>query len=243
MPRIGLTTYYKEAAWGDWRRTAAIVPGSYVEAVAACGASPVLLPPVGTDTSVVQVLDALIVIGGSDLDPSTYGASAHPLTAPEPIRDSTDIALTRAALEAGLPMLAICRGIQVLNVALGGTVLQHVPDVIGHCEYQPAPGRFGQVAFETQPGSRIAAVLGPRATAPCYHHQAIDEVAPGLRVTARSPEGLVQAVEPDGGAWVLGVQFHPEENGADRRLFAALTAQAAQSAVAAQAANRSGGSR
>ncbi|HLS14116.1 MAG TPA: gamma-glutamyl-gamma-aminobutyrate hydrolase family protein [Beutenbergiaceae bacterium] len=227
-PRIGLTTYYKQASWGDWQRTAAIVPAPYIEAVTATGAVPLLLPPPGAEADVLEVLDGLIVIGGADLDPATYGAEPHPLTEPEPIRDGADLTLTRAALDTGMPLLAICRGIQVLNVALGGTVLQHVPDAIGHDRYRPAPGRFGEVSFRTEPGSRIAAVLGERATAPCYHHQALDQVADSLRVTARSEEGLVQAAEPEGPAWVLGVQFHPEENDGDRRLFAELTRQARQ---------------
>lgn len=225
-PRIGLTTYYKQAAWGDWRRDAAIVPATYVESVVASGGAPLLIPPVGVHPGVLEVLDALIIVGGADMDPRTYGAQPHPRSEPEPYRDDAELMLTRAALDAGIPLLAICRGIQVLNVALGGTVTQHVPDVVGHEQYRPSPGRFGAVTFATEPGSRIASVLGERATAPCYHHQAIERLAPGLRVTARSADGLIQGAETDGQAWVLGVQFHPEENPADRRLFAALTGHA-----------------
>lgn len=233
-PRVGLTTYYKEAAWGDWRRTAALTPSTYVEAVVRSGGTPLLLPPVGTDVSVLDVLDAVVIIGGSDMEPARYGQDPHPATAPEPFRDDHDLALLHAALARGTPLLAICRGIQVLNVALGGTLHQHVPDVVpevmldpgGASIYRPAPGEYGTVEVRTEPGSRIAGVLGARATAPCYHHQAVDRVADGLRVTARSPDGLVQALEPDGarvgGGWALAVQFHPEEDATDDRLFAAL---------------------
>ena len=229
-PRVGLTTYFKEAAWGDWRRVAALTPATYVEAVARSGGTPLLLPPVGTDTSVLEVLDALVVIGGSDLDPTRYGQDLHPRTHPEPYRDDHDLALVHAALQGGTPLLAICRGVQVLNVALGGTLHQHVPDVVpevareegGVTVYQPAPGQYGEVEVRTEPGSRIAAALGDATTVPCYHHQAVDRVADELRVTARSADGLVQALEPDGPVWALGVQFHPEEDPTDDRLFAAL---------------------
>jgi putative glutamine amidotransferase len=229
-PRVGLTTYFKEAAWGDWLRVAALTPATYVEAVVRCGGTPLLLPPVGTDTSVLEALDALVVIGGSDLEPGRYGQEPHPTTRPEPWRDDHDLALVHAALASGTPLLAICRGVQVLNVALGGTLHQHVPDVVpgvarevgGATVYQPAPGRYGEVEVMTEPGSRIAEALGPRTTVPCYHHQAVDRVADGLRVTARSADGLVQALEPEGPAWALGVQFHPEEDPTDDRLFAAL---------------------
>ena len=229
-PRVGLTTYFKEAAWGDWRRVAALTPGTYVQAVVRSGGTPLLLPPVGTDASVLEVLDALVVIGGSDMEPARYGQDPHPRTRPEPHRDDHDLALVHAAVQSGTPLLAICRGVQVLNVALGGTLHQHVPDVVpevarehgGATVYQPAPGQYGEVEVRTEPGSRIAAALGEAATVPCYHHQAVDRVADGLRVTARSADGLVQALEPDGPVWALGVQFHPEEDPTDDRLFAAL---------------------
>ncbi len=229
-PRVGLTTYFKEAAWGDWRRPAAVTPATYVRAVVRSGGTPLLLPPLGTDTSVLDVLDALVLIGGSDLEPETYGQQPHPTTRPEPYRDDHELALVRAALDRGTPLLAICRGVQVLNVALGGTLHQHVPDVVpdlagepgGGTIYQPAPGQYGEVRVRTEPGSRIEAALGEQATVPCYHHQAVDRVADGLHVTARSDDGLVQALEPAGPAWALGVQFHPEEDPNDDRLFAAL---------------------
>lgn len=227
-PLIGLTTYYKEAAWGDWRRPAAVVPAAYVEAVVAVGGSPVLLPPRGLEPTVVDAIDGLVLVGGADMHPDSYGQQRGPHTEPEPYRDDYELAVTRAALAHRTPVLAICRGVQVLNVLLGGTLHQHVPDVVGHEQYRPAPATYGQVSFTTEPGSRVREILGEQTSAPCYHHQAIDQVAAGLWVTARSADGLVQAVEPDGsgllppGGWVVGVQFHPEENHEDLRLFAAL---------------------
>lgn len=221
-PRIGLTTYYTQARWGVWHGAAALVPASYLDAVVAAGGAPLLLPPVGPGTDVLDAVDALIVIGGTDVDPATYGADALPTTISEPRRDETDLALTAAALERGMPLLAICRGAQVLNVALGGSLVQHLPDVLGHDDYRPEPGVFGRVGYTTTPGSRIASIVGEQGMSPCYHHQAIDRVADGLRVTARSADGVVQAVERDGGAFALGVQFHPEEDASDRRLFTAF---------------------
>lgn len=218
-PRIALTSYYQEAAWGVWKTTAAILPGTYVEAVVAAGGTPLLLPPLGTDETVLDVVDGLIVVGGPDVEPSRYGAVPHPSTKSLPLRDAHDTALTRAAIDRGVPLFAICRGAQILNVAFGGSLIQHIPDVNPEANYQPAPGVYGQAAFSTFQGSLIRELLGESAAAPCYHHQAIDVLGQGLRVTARSDDGTVQAIETADGGWVLGVQFHPEQNPADLRLF------------------------
>ena len=218
-PKIALTSYYQEASWGVWNAPAAILPGTYVEAVVAAGGAPVLLPPIGTDESVLDLVDGLIVVGGPDVDPSLYGAEPHPLTAPQPLRDAHDAALTRAALERGLPLFSICRGAQLLSVALGGSLVQHIPDNNPDANYQPAPGVFGEAAFSTEEGSLIEGLLGSAGTAPCYHHQAVDAVPAGLRVTARSDDGTIQALESRDERWVLGVQFHPEQNPQDLRLF------------------------
>ena len=219
-PRIALTTYYQEGSWGVWNSVAAIVPGAYVEAVAAAGGTPLLLPPVGTDPGVLELVDGLVVIGGVDVDPRFYGADRHELTSSQPSRDEHDLALTRAALERGVPLFAICRGAQILNVALGGTLIQHLPDVNANAaRYQPGPGRYGEVEFATEPGSRCRELLGETAWSPCYHHQALETVAEGLVVTARAEDGTVEAVETTEGGWTLGVQFHPEENRKDSRLF------------------------
>ncbi|NYD78509.1 gamma-glutamyl-gamma-aminobutyrate hydrolase family protein [Arthrobacter cupressi] len=226
-PKIALTSYYQEASWGVWKEAAAILPGTYVEAVVAAGGTPLLLPPVGTDESVLDLVDGLIVVGGPDVDPSLYGAEPHPLTAPQPLRDAHDAALTRAALERGLPLFSICRGAQLLSVALGGSLVQHIPDINPGANYQPAPGVFGEAAFSTEAGSLIEGLLGSSGTAPCYHHQAVDAVPAELRVTARSADGTIQALESEDDNWVLGVQFHPEQNPADLRLFHGFVAAAA----------------
>lgn len=227
-PRIGLTTYYTTAAWGVWNNPAALLPASYVNAVVRAGGAPLLIPPVDPDPEVLDLLDALVVVGGSDLDPASYGREPHPATVSEPLRDAADLLLAREAIRRQVPLLAICRGAQVLNVALGGTLIQHLPDLLGHDDYRPAPGVFGSVQVATTPGSRIAAAVGASANPACYHHQAIDDLAAGLQVTARSADGLIQAVEPDPEhpaapqGWVLGVQFHPEEDPGDPLLFTAL---------------------
>lgn len=222
-PRIGLTTYAQQAQWGVWDNKAAVLPWNYVTAVTNAGGTPLLLPPINTDTSVLDVLDGLIIVGGVDVDPKNYGAQPHPKTSAQPERDDHDIALTKAALEKDVPLFAICRGLQILNVALGGTLHQHVPDLPAQSNYQPAPGVFGQVDFTTKDGSLAQNILGETATAPCYHHQSIDKLGDGLCSTAVAKDGTVEVVEsatPKN--WVLGVQFHPEENGQDARLFKAF---------------------
>ncbi|YCH19658.1 type 1 glutamine amidotransferase [Arthrobacter sp. D1-29] len=228
-----MTTYFQEASWGVWTADAAILPGTYVQAVVSAGGTPVLLPPVGTDPSIVKVLDGLIISGGSDVGPEQYGAEPHTLTRAQPARDEHDIALTKAALEAGVPLFAICRGAQILNVALGGTLLQHIPDVNPEAKYQPAPGVYGSVEFTSLPGTITRDLLGPVASAPCYHHQAINGLADGLRVTASAADGTIEAVETTSGGWVLGVQFHPEHNSSDLRLFRGFVEAAADYRAAA----------
>ncbi|MDN4610933.1 gamma-glutamyl-gamma-aminobutyrate hydrolase family protein [Arthrobacter sp. IIF3SC--B10] len=218
-PRIGLTTYLEEASWGTWKEMAALLPQTYVHAVVAAGGTPVLLPPTGTDPSVVEALHGLIISGGSDVGPEHYGDEPHELTRTQPARDLHDIALIKAALQAEVPLLAICRGAQILNVALGGSLFQHIPDFNPEADYQPAPGVFGTVDFRTTGGSITGDLLGPSASAPCYHHQAINRLADGLYITAAAADGTVEAVETATGGWALGVQFHPEQNPADLRLF------------------------
>ncbi|WP_146359796.1 gamma-glutamyl-gamma-aminobutyrate hydrolase family protein [Arthrobacter yangruifuii] len=218
-PKIALTTYFQDASWGVWNATAAILPGTYIQAIVATGGTPILLPPVGTDESVLDLVDGLIVVGGPDVDPSLYGAAPHPKTVSQPVRDSHDTVLTIAAIERGLPLFAICRGAQILNVAMSGSLIQHIPDVNPEANYQPSSGVFGEAAFRTAPSSLIQDLLGDSATAPCYHHQAIDAVPEILRVTARSGDGTIQSLETTDGGWVLGVQFHPEQNPDDLRLF------------------------
>jgi anthranilate synthase component 2/putative glutamine amidotransferase len=223
-PRIGITTYLEPTIWGVWERDAALLPRVYLDAVVAAGGVPLLLPPVGTDASVLEVLDGLVIAGGCDVDPSAYDAEPHPETVDtRPGRDEHETILIRAALDRDLPLLAICRGLQMLNVALGGTLHQHLPEVVTHDEHRPSPAVFGLTEVKVEPGTLTSRVIGDRASVHCYHHQAIDIVAPTLTITARAGDGTVEAAEVDGHGFALGVQWHPEENPDDLRLFTALT--------------------
>ncbi|HZX01626.1 gamma-glutamyl-gamma-aminobutyrate hydrolase family protein [Kribbella sp.] len=222
-PRIGITTYLEPATWGIWNREAALVPRVYLDAVAAAGGTPLLLPPVATDPSVLDLLDGLVIAGGCDVDPGQYGAVPHPETVDtRPGRDLHEAVLIREALDRELPLLAVCRGLQVLNVALGGTLHQHLPEVVAHNGHRPGPAVFGRVDVKVEPGTLTARILGEQATGSCYHHQALDVVAPSLTVTARADDGTVEAAEVEGKEFALGVQWHPEENPEDLRLFTAL---------------------
>jgi anthranilate synthase component 2/putative glutamine amidotransferase len=224
-PRIGITTYLEPTVWGVWERDAALLPRVYLDAVVAAGGVPLLLPPVGTDSSVLEVLDGLIIAGGCDVDPSSYDATPHPETVDtRPGRDEHEKTLIRAALDRDLPLLAICRGLQMLNVTLGGTLQQHLPDVVAHDEHRPSPAVFGTTEVKVEPDSLAARILGERTSVHCYHHQALDVVAPTLNVTARAGDGTVEAAEVDGHDFAIGVQWHPEETPEDLRLFTALTA-------------------
>lgn len=226
---VGVTTYRQEATWGPWRRPAALAPAAYVDCVAAAGGRPLLLPPAqgpgaadDSAAAVVDALDALVLVGGGDVDPARYGAVADAATGGvNRERDDSELALVAAALAAGLPVLAVCRGLQILNVHLGGTLVQHLPDVVGHRGHQPETGCFGPTEVRTEPGSRVAAVMGSTATVACSHHQAVDALGRGLVVTARAADGVVEAVELPSAPFVVGVEWHPEEDG-DVRLFRAL---------------------
>lgn len=232
-PLIGVTTYLERSRAGVWDLPASFLPKAYLDAVTDAGGIAVLLPPQPVTPEVARrvlgSVDGLIVSGGADVDPRRYGQDAHERTgAPRTDRDAWEDALLTAAVELDVPFLGICRGAQMLNVALGGTLLQHLPDVVGHEGYQPAPAVFGATEVRVERGSRLDAILGdadePRGTLPVhvYHHQAIDRVADGLAVTARTEEGVIEAVELEGAAFGVAVQWHPEEDAADRRLFAGL---------------------
>jgi putative glutamine amidotransferase len=229
-PLVGVTTYLERAQTGVWDVPAAFLPKAYLDAVTDAGGIAVLLPPqpVSPDIarSVVSSLDGLIVAGGADVDPARYGQRPHPRTgAPRADRDAWEDALLTEAIAIELPFLGICRGAQVLNVTLGGTLVQHLPDIVGTEKYQPAPAVFGEGEVTVEPDSRLEALLAPGTrTLPVhfYHHQALDEVADGLTVTARSDDGVIEAVELDSVPFGVAVQWHPEENAADRRLFAGL---------------------
>jgi len=230
-PLVGVTTYHAVASWGPWDRMADVVPSTYTDCVARAGATPVLLPPApGEDdadrqhgaAAVVRALDALVLVGGGDVDPASYGQAPHPATGGvDPGRDASELALLGAALGADVPVLAICRGMQILNVLLGGSLVQHVPDEVRHSGHQPGPGCIAPVDVAIEAGTTLAKILGGEATVSCSHHQAVDRLGPGLVVAARAADGTVEAVELPSKRFVLGVQWHPEEDG-DLRLFEAL---------------------
>jgi putative glutamine amidotransferase len=227
-PLVGLPTYVERARWGVWDRPAALLPASYVAAVADAGGVPVLLPPAapGAAARVVAALDALILTGGADVDPGRYGADRGPATQdPRPDRDGWEVALVAAALDRDLPLLAICRGAQVLNVARGGSLDQHLPDVVGHPGHQPEPAVLGATRVRLAPGSPLASILGAEVKVPCYHHQAIRRLGEGIEAVGWADDGTIEAAVVPGRRFAVAVQWHPED-GDDPRLFRALVAAA-----------------
>jgi putative glutamine amidotransferase len=226
-PVVGLTTYLEQVRTGIWDTPAGYLPADYFEGVIMAGGIAVLLPPQPVDPEIAsRVLDglhALVITGGYDLDPAAYGQQPHPTTdQPRYSRDDWEFALLEGALQRGLPMLGICRGAQVLNVALGGTLHQHLPEVLGHSGHRAGNGVFTRLAVRTVPGTRLAALIGQSADVPCYHHQAIDKVGEGLVVSAGDTDGVIEALELPGESFVLAVQWHPEKSLDDPRLFTAL---------------------
>jgi putative glutamine amidotransferase len=223
-PVIGITTYTERTRFGWWDVDAAVLPRTYPDSVVRAGGMPVLLPPVGTGfAELVGRLDGLLLAGGADVDPARYDQRAHPETLGlRPDRDDYEFGLLAAALAADLPVLAVCRGMQVLNSALGGTLRQHLPDAVGHHDHRPEPGVFGECKVRLSPGSRAEHILGTEVQASCHHHQALDTTADGLTVVGAAEDGTIEAVELSGHTFVLGVQWHPEQDNGDDRLVAAL---------------------
>ncbi len=222
-PVIGITTYAEQARWGAWDLPAALLPLAYVEAVARAGGAPLLVPPVGDAVvPALAVLDGLLLAGGADLDPAAYGAAPHPETVgTRPERDASELALLRAALDRRLPVLGVCRGMQLLNVARGGTLEQHLPDAVGHEGHRGPPGVFAEHDVHLDGDAQVGRALDEVVAVRSYHHQGVARVGDGLRVTGRAPDGAVEALELDGLPFVVGVLWHPEA-GDDPRLFEAL---------------------
>jgi putative glutamine amidotransferase len=223
-----------------WEKPGVAAPTPYVEALHRAGAREAILMPVAIDDAdafeVLERFDGLLLMGGGDLRPEEYGQErrdevygviAH--------RDRFEIALARAAVERGLPTLAICRGHQVLNVALGGSLDQHISERNGLLAHgKPGvPGGSSVHDVDLEPGSRLAEAMGgTRVSCSSHHHQAVDRAGDGLRVTARAPDGVVEGIELDGDAWIVGAQWHPEDSAADdpaqQRLFDMFVARAAK---------------
>ena len=223
-PRIGVTTYLQTARHGVWEHEAAVLPRTYLDVVVRAGGTPLLLPPLPeVDPDVLGVLDGLVLSGGGDVDPARYGAEPHPLTGgTSAVRDAAEETLLRVALAADVPVLGVCRGMQVLNVALGGTLVQHLPDAVGHDGHRPQPATFGRTRVRLDEGSLLGELLGHEVEVECYHHQAVDVLAPDLVPVGRADDGTVEAVELRGPRFAVGVQWHPEQTGEDLRLFRSL---------------------
>jgi putative glutamine amidotransferase len=211
---IGLTTYREPAAWGVWEQRADLLHSEYADMVVAVGAAPVLLPPATGDPAladaVVARLDGLVVSGGADVDPARYGAEPHSRTAGwRPDRDSWELALLAAAERRDLPVLGVCRGMQLMAVQAGGTLDQHTPDLVGHETHSPGGAVFGEVTVSTSEGSRARDLLGTGLSVHCHHHQSVRE-HPGFRPTAHAEDGTVEAIERPGDRFCMAVQWHPE---------------------------------
>ena len=228
-PVVGITTYVTPAKWGSWEQDAALVPTQYVEAVERAGGRALLVPP--SSEGIEETLDAvdgLIFSGGSDLDPGMYEQEAHPETVGVvPERDDAELALLSAALERDLPVLAICRGSQILNVALGGDLVQHLPEVVGDEKHKHTPGVFADHDIEVVPETRIGRLLGDRAPVKSHHHQGFGQLGEGLRESARAEDGTLEALEDPSRRFTLGVLWHPEA-GEDLKLFEELVREAGE---------------
>ena len=226
-PVIGITAYAEQASWGVWDAPAALIPLSYVSAIERAGGRPLLVPPSedGVEET-LAVLDGILFSGGADLDPDTYGAEAHPETnGVRPERDQAELALLQAALARDMPVLAVCRGSQVLNVALGGDLVQHLPEVVGHERHKHTPGVFADHDVAVLPGTKLQALVGDHAPVKSHHHQGYGRIGEGLREAARAEDGTVEAIEDPQRRFALGVLWHPEE-GEDAALFEALVEEA-----------------
>jgi gamma-glutamyl-gamma-aminobutyrate hydrolase PuuD len=226
-PVVGITTYVEPARWGAWELDAALIPFAYVQAVERAGARPLLVPPsVDGVEETLDALDGLLLSGGSDLDPETYGADAHPSTnGLRPERDRAELALLEAALARDMPVLAICRGFQVMNVARGGDLVQHLPEVVGDEKHREAPGTFSDHEVRIEDDSKLGAMLGERAPVKSSHHQGAGTVGEGLREVAWADDGTVEGLEDPDRRFAVGVLWHPEA-GEDQRLFDGLVAEA-----------------
>jgi putative glutamine amidotransferase len=233
-PVIGITAYSEVARWGVWEQQATLLPQNYVDEVAAAGGIPVLLSPVPGIDAAVGRLDGLVISGGPDVEPGRYGQEPAPqTTVVRPGRDEAEFALFRAALEAGTPVLGICRGMQVMNVALGGTLIQHLPDIVGHDGHSPTPGAMGRHTITVGQPSCLAGIVGTGpAIVSTHHHQGIDRLGTGLVATGWAEDGTVEAFELDSAEhpFALGVQWHPEA-GTEQKLFLALVEAASRPAA------------
>ncbi len=224
---IGVTAYAEEASFGPWTVPCALIPLVYVEAVERAGGRALVVPPsADRPEETLGAVDGLVLTGGPDLNPALYGAEPHPETTEvRAERDAAELVLLGAALERDLPVLAICRGSQVLNVARGGDLVQHLPEVVGHDRHKVRPGVFGEHAVSLAGESRLGSILGSHAPVRSHHHQGFGRIGDGLRVVAWADDGTPEGLEYPGRRFALGVLWHPEE-GEDDALFHALVEEA-----------------
>jgi putative glutamine amidotransferase len=212
-PVIGICGHSAQVRVAVFDRRVTFVPQEFVDQVDAAGAAPVLLPPLPGIEQAVPRLDGLVLLAGPDIDPARCSAERHPkVVRIDPERDAAELALLAAALEAGVPVLGVCRGLQLLNILRNGTIHQHLPEVLGHDGHMPGVGTFGTQQVRLLPGSRVADFLGgTSATVPCRHHQAVDRIGTGLTATAWAPDGTIEALEATDHPFAVGVQWHAEE--------------------------------
>ena len=226
-PVIGITSYAEEVTWGAWVEAAALVPLAYVHAIEKAGGRPLIVPP--SEEAIeetLSVLDGILFSGGSDLDPELYGAELHPeTTGVREERDKAELALLAAALERDMPVLAVCRGSQVLNVALGGDLVQHLPEIVGHEGHRHTPGDWSDHEVRLEPESRVGTMLGDRTPVKSHHHQGFGKIGEGLQESGWADDGTVEALEDPSKRFAVGVLWHPEE-GEDLALFEGLVEEA-----------------
>jgi putative glutamine amidotransferase len=239
-PVIGICAALEQARWGVWNQPAALLSLSYIEAVQRAGGLAVMLPPdpalVDEPDQALDLIDGLLLAGGADIDPSAYGRERHAETVETmPERDAFEIALTRGAIERDLPVLGICRGMQLINVALGGTLSQHLPDRVGHSEHRRAIGSFDGSDHEVDvcPGTlAIQVIEDVRHNTKSHHHQGVEELGSGLAISATSVmDGLAEAIELPDRSFVLGVQWHPEADAGSPLLGGLVRAAGAYAAA------------
>jgi putative glutamine amidotransferase len=219
-PIIGITADRTLARWDKWHRTVFLCPETYVRHVEDAGGLPVILTPGHSDPrETVSLCDGLLFTGGLDMDPRIYGQPPHPATRPAwEGRDEWELTMIASAVDSGTPTLGICRGMQLINVALGGTLTQHLPDVVGSTAHLPKLGGFGRHAINVAPASLLFAAVGGHAEWPTHHHQAVDRLGSGVIPTAWASDGTVEGLEVESLKYMCGVQCHPEEC-SDGRIF------------------------